>query len=131
MKTRTLVVKACLEAHPECAIPRPHPESPNYDPEGPFIPKPYCDDLAVWDKVLDELLGRLIGGRRDFADAERFLDADPEANQVMKSRRQIDDGYYTAIAPEPSDRQLASIHKTLCRLCRIPEPCKQEAEGSS
>ena len=91
-----------------------------------LIPKPDCDDLAVWDKVLDELLGRLIGGRRDFADAERFLDADPEATQAMKSRRQIDDGYYTAIAPEPSDRQLASIHKTLCRLCGIPEPCKQE-----
>jgi len=121
VKIRTLVVRAALEVYPECAIPRPHPASPNYDPERLFIPKPDCEDLDVWDKVLDELLGRLIGGSRDFAHAERFPDADPEVSQYLRSQRKIEEGYYTAIAPEPSGRQLASIHKTLCRLCGIPE----------
>jgi hypothetical protein len=76
--TRKLVIRASLEIHPECAVPRPSPRSRNHNPEGPFIPEPDCDDLDVWDKLLDELLGRLINGRRDFADADRFLDANPE-----------------------------------------------------
>jgi hypothetical protein len=129
VKTRLLVVKASLEAHPECNIPRRHPTSPNYDPDGLFIPKPDCEVLANWDKLLDELLSRVIGERRDFLDADQLLDADPAVSEQMRSRRKIDKGYYTAIAPEPSDRQLASIHKALCRLLGIPEPHKQEADG--
>jgi hypothetical protein len=131
VKTRLLVVKACLEAHPECDRPRPHPASPEYDPGGLFIPKPDCEVQAVWDKLLGELLDRVIGEPRDFADADQFLDVDPAISEEGKSRRKIDKEYYTAIAPEPSDRQLASIHKTLCRLCGIREYRKEEAEGLS
>jgi len=121
VKTRRLVVRASLEVHPERAIPRPHPGGPDYDPEQLFIPKPGCEDMEAWDEVLDELLGRLIGGSRDFADADRFLDADPDVSRSMRAQRNIEEGYFTAIAPEPRGDQLASIHKTLCRLCGIPE----------
>jgi hypothetical protein len=47
----------------------------------------------------------------------------------MRSKRKIESGYYTAIAPEPDRHQLASILTTLYRLRGIRESCTQAGDG--
>jgi hypothetical protein len=129
VRYRRLLVRAILEIHPECAIPRPSPESPHNDTERPFVPKPDCDETALWDKLLDAMLNRLVGGGPDFADEAKFSDANPEVRQYKKSRRWLEQACYSATNLKPSEEELIASHTTLWRLCRIRPCCAEDETG--
>ena len=90
-------------------------------PEWPDpLPRSDCRDLDEWDFLLDELMDRVLWDR-DFEDEELFLDADPGLGRHLKKELGIAGGYFTAIAPDLTGDQLASIRKTLRRLCKQPQ----------
>jgi hypothetical protein len=62
-------------------------------------------------------MDRVLWGDRDFEGEEFFLDKDPRESQVMKQWMGIDQDYFSAIAPEPTELELAAIRKTLRQLC--------------
>jgi hypothetical protein len=116
MRTRRLVVEAFLETHPECAVPISTRTS-DAGRERPFVPKPSCTDMQIWDALLCYLTDALIGRRRDFKYEMQFLDSDPDITRQLKSQRSIPDGYYTTIAPEPGAGD--DIRSTAKRLRRL------------
>jgi hypothetical protein len=61
-------------------------------------------DAVLWDE--------------DWRDAENHLDADPQANRVVKKLLGIDEDYYVAVPPDPTDEEMAAVEATLRRLTR-------------
>jgi hypothetical protein len=92
--------------------------------EPPSLPEPDSEDIEAWDDLLDQLMDRVLWGDRDFEGEDLILDVDPEVSRHLKGLLGIDEDYYTSVAPEPTDDQLASIRKTLRKLCGRQEPQK-------
>jgi hypothetical protein len=84
------------------------------------LPSPDCEDVDHWTILLNVLMDRVLWDR-DFEDEELFLDTDPGVGDPLKKKLGIAGGYFTAIAPEPTGAQLASIRETLRRLCERPK----------
>ncbi len=87
--------------------------------EGP-LPTPDCENLDDWTFLLDMLMDRVLWDR-DFDEEDLVLDAEPELGHHLKTELGIADEYFTAIAPEPNDDQLASIRETLHQLSQRPK----------
>lgn len=47
-----------------------------------------------------------------------FMDADPEMSKARKDHLSIEDDYFTAVPPDPSDRELAEARAVLRALTR-------------
>jgi hypothetical protein len=95
-------------------------ESEDQDLEPPALPQPDCEDIGAWDDLLEELMDRVLWGDRDFEE-EFFLDMDPRESRLMKRLMGIDEDYFSAVAPEPTEDQLTTIRETLRRICVGPE----------
>ena len=46
------------------------------------------------------------------------MDADPVKSSYLKAMMRIDDEYFAAVAPDPTDRELKRIRDTLSELTR-------------
>jgi len=121
---RALVLAAFRETNSDWEIPRPEPGCGDDDEEAKArsLPEPDCEDIDAWDSLLDELVDRVLWDDRDFEEEELVLDVDPEVGRHLKRELGIDEDYYTSVAPEPTDEQLALVRKTLRSLCGRPEP---------
>lgn len=75
-------------------------------------------DSCDWDEweVLIEVLRDRILRDRDFELEPIFGDADPLKGVDVRNDMGIDDGYFRAVAPDPSDQELESIR---CRLRQL------------
>jgi hypothetical protein len=79
-------------------------------------------DTAKWELLVDYLAHRILWDDEDFLDGEFFLDLDPDAARRAKAQLGIAEGYYTAVAPDPTDRQLEAVRRTLRELSGRPDP---------
>ena len=114
---RQLVLAAARETNPEWENPLPELESDDPEFEAASLPAPESDDLDAWDFLLEGLMDRVLWADRDFEAEELFLDKDPRESQEMKRWMGIDRDYFSAIAPEPTEPELAVIRKILGQLC--------------
>jgi len=83
------------------------------------LPVPGCEDIDEWTFLLDVLMDRVLWDR-DFEEEELFLDADPGKGHRLMRKLGIARDYFTAIAPEPTDDQLAAFRESLRQLCWQP-----------
>jgi hypothetical protein len=73
-------------------------------------------DLTEWECLLDCLACRILWDD-DFNMAEYFMDGDPDESRVLMERMGIADEYFTAIAPDPTEKELGVIREQLRKLC--------------
>ncbi len=72
--------------------------------------------------MIEHVENRILWEDGDYEMGRYFLDADPAEAKAKMTMMGIDDDYYTAIAPDPTDAELAAIRRTLHKLC-----CNEEA----
>jgi hypothetical protein len=120
---RALVLAAIRELSSEWdESPEPGYEDEDEEEAQQSLPEPNCEDMQRWDDLLDELMDRVLWGDRDFDEEELFLDIDPKRGRQLKRLLSIAEDYFTDVAPEPTDAELASIRSRLRELCGRPEP---------
>jgi hypothetical protein len=78
---------------------------------------PDSEDLPEWEVLVTELADTILWDR-DFEMADGFLDADPGVSHQRRRLLGIDDGYFTAVAPDPRPEEairLASRTRDIVR----------------
>ena len=78
-----------------------------------------CTDTEDWELLVDVLSQRIVWDD-DFNDANCFLDAPPDEAESLRDRFGIDEDYYRAIPPDPSEAELPGIRAKLKELYRGP-----------
>ena len=79
------------------------------------------DDLDEWEFLLYCLANRILWEDGDYKMGDNFMDADPRESRARMATMDIADDYYTAIAPDPTEKELVVIRQQLRRLCERPE----------
>jgi len=74
-------------------------------------------DLDEW-QVLVECLADAVLWDEDWRDAENHLDADPQANRVVKKLLGIDEDYFVAVPPDPAEDEMEGVRAKLRALTR-------------
>jgi hypothetical protein len=54
----------------------------------------------------------------DWKDNDSLMDADPKASQAVKELLGIDEDYYIAVPPDPTDEEMKVVWATLRELVR-------------
>ena len=102
---RRLVIAAVTEVQRvDPAVGQPEP-----------LPEQDCPDMEEWELMVETLEGQVLWDA-DWLDEDLFLDADPDTTATMRQELGIADDYYTAIAPDPSERELVAIRGRLREL---------------
>jgi hypothetical protein len=70
------------------------------------------EDLDEWD-VLVSCLADGVLWDEDWKDNESLLDADPKASQAVKKLMGIDEAYYVAVPPDPTEKEMGGVWATL------------------
>ena len=78
---------------------------------------PTSGDLDGWEVLIDSLKGDILWDE-DWRYAELHLDAPPDQGQAVKTLLGIDDNYYVAVPPDPSEEELQGILAILKKLTR-------------
>ena len=76
-----------------------------------------CIEVDRWRWLVESLTDRVLWDR-DFEMVEEMIDAPPERAAAMKAALGINASYYTAIAPDPTDRQVDALFHSLEQLTR-------------
>lgn len=86
--------------------------------DGPALNvSPTCQDLAVWEDMIDALSGVILWDR-DFEIADSFLDIDPGVSHHRRKLLGISDDYFTAVAPDPRPDQAFELVSSTRALVR-------------
>ena len=70
------------------------------------------EDLDEWDALIGCLADGILWDE-DWRDSEGLLDADPKAGQAVKELLGIDEDYYVAVPPDPTDEEMKGVWATL------------------
>jgi hypothetical protein len=81
------------------------------------LPDADCEDLSEWEVLVSALADGVLWDD-DWRDSESLLDADPKASRAVKKLLGIDDEYYVAVPPDPSEKEVEGIWATLRDLTR-------------
>jgi hypothetical protein len=81
------------------------------------LPDADCEDLSEWELLVSALADGVLWDD-DWRDSESLLDADPKASRAVKRLLGIDDEYYVAVPPDPSEEEVEGIWATLRDLTR-------------
>ena len=81
------------------------------------LPDADCEDLSEWEVLVSALADGVLWDD-DWRDSESLLDADPKASRAVKRLLGIDDEYYVAVPPDPSEEEVEGIWATLRDLTR-------------
>ncbi|MCD0460517.1 hypothetical protein [Roseiconus lacunae] len=73
---------------------------------------PDCDQVDRWQWLIECLADRILWDR-DFDLVEEMIDAPPERAAAMRAALGITPGYYTAIAPDPTETQIDTLFDSL------------------
>jgi hypothetical protein len=76
------------------------------------LPDSNCTDFGEWDWMI-EAIGDGILWDDDWCDASFIMDVAPETANRRKDSLGIDDDYYRAIAPDPSEADIAAARVAL------------------
>lgn len=76
-----------------------------------------CLEVDRWQWLVELLADRVLWDR-DFEMVNEMIDAPPERAAAMKAALGITSGYYTAIAPDPTDHQVDALFESLEQLTR-------------
>ena len=82
-----------------------------------FDIEPDCLEVDRWRWLVDVLADRVLWDR-DFEMVNEMIDAPPERAAAMRAALGINPGYYTAIAPDPTDHQVDALFESLELLTR-------------
>lgn len=74
-------------------------------------------DLDAWAGCVEHLANLILWDDGDFEMEDEFLDAPPERGRDLMRRLRIDEGYFTAVAPDPRDGELRAIRAALMEIC--------------
>jgi hypothetical protein len=80
------------------------------------------DDYEAWDFLVISAMEEAILGDKDYGLCHVFLDADPAVAHAYMRLMDIRDDYFLALAPDPTEEQLAEIRRTLRELTGYPGP---------
>ena len=94
---------------------QPHPLA---DPECQ-MPAPACEVLDEWEWMLETLENYVLWDA-DYAMDDLFMDVDAKTSRRRRQKLGINDDYYTAIAPDPTDGELEKIRESLRIICQEP-----------
>lgn len=73
---------------------------------------PNSSDLDGWEVLVDSLSDGVLWDE-DWLGGEDLLDVDPAASRGVKKLMGIDEDYYVAVPPDPSDKEMEDIWATL------------------
>lgn len=118
---RHLVLAACRDAmKPQTKKSR---QTGTVDEEGSFesrwagpLPDETSEDEVSWTFVVD-WLADLILWDSDYEMEDDFMDADPVESAPKRAVLGIGEGYFSDVAPDPSDSQMETIRQTLRDVC--------------
>lgn len=79
------------------------------------LPDPSSCEMDDWN-ILVEVLDSFLLWDDDWERPESVMDADPETARLIKTCLAIDDDYYVAIAPDPTDADVAAARTTLRKI---------------
>lgn len=91
--------------------------SQDTDQASVFDIDPECLEVDRWCWLVELLADRVLWDR-DFEMVNEMIDAPPERAAAMRAALGITSGYYTAIAPDPTDRQVDALFESLEELTR-------------
>ena len=93
------------------------------DSDRPWSPPDATSEVAGdWEFLVDHLANRILWNDRDYEAGDLFLDDDPARARALMELMGIERGYYTDIAPDPTEEQLELVRRTLRSLCGRPDP---------
>jgi hypothetical protein len=75
---------------------------------------PQSSDVDEWEVLVSSLADGVLWDE-DWRDATH-LDADPKASRAVKKLLGINEDYYVAVPPDPTDEELQGVRKTLRQL---------------
>ena len=70
------------------------------------------DDLDEWEVLIGSLAGEVLWDE-DWKDSESLMDADPRAGRAVKELLGIDEDYYIAVPPDPTEEEMKGVWVTL------------------
>jgi hypothetical protein len=76
---------------------------------------PASEEIDEWDLLICCLTDAVLWDE-DWRDSESLLDADPKASQTVKKLLGIDEDYYVAVPPDPTEKEMGRIRATLRKL---------------
>ncbi|MCY2967399.1 MAG: hypothetical protein NT069_27820, partial [Planctomycetota bacterium] len=69
------------------------------------MPAETSGDMEEWRLLIDCLVDTVLWDT-DYLCEDAYVDQSPEAGQLMKDQMGVPDEYFTAVAPDPTDRDL-------------------------
>jgi hypothetical protein len=88
------------------------PPSPDPDDE---LPADNHDDMDEWHPIMDALESFVLHDD-DWDMDDLFMDAEPELSRARKDHLSIENDYFTAVPPDPSEAELVDARAVLRRL---------------
>lgn len=79
------------------------------------LPRRSSQEINAWEFVIEALADAIIWDH-DWAMSNVVMDLPPDHADELKEMLTIDEDYYLAVAPDPTDAQLAEIREVLKRL---------------
>ncbi|MEI8371278.1 MAG: hypothetical protein WCJ35_00425 [Planctomycetota bacterium] len=70
------------------------------------------EDLDEWEVLIGSLAGEVLWDE-DWKDSESLMDADPRAGRAVKELLGIDEDYYIAVPPDPTEEEMKGVWATL------------------
>ena len=73
---------------------------------------PASEEIGEWE-LLVACLSDAVLWDEDWRNSESLLDADPKAGEAVKKLLGIDEDYYVAVPPDPTEEEMESVWTTL------------------
>ncbi len=73
---------------------------------------PTSEEIDEWSTLISCLTDAVLWDE-DWRDSESLLDADPKASRAVKKLLGIDEDYYIAVPPDPTDEEMKRVWATL------------------
>ena len=81
------------------------------------ILNPASEEIGEWE-LLVSCLSDAVLWDEDWRDSESLLDVDPKASRAVKKLMGIDEDYYIAVPPDPTEEEMEGIWATLRELTK-------------
>ena len=80
------------------------------------VPRKSCDDVDKWEFCVNCLHDAILWDY-DYCEEDLFADLPPEHGHAVKEHLGVSDGYFLAVAPDPTPKQTDGLRADLKSLC--------------